>query len=200
MEESISVLSPLVRKAYTRAAILHKDQKRKTTDAPLIIHQIGTAFILIRYTNNEEIIAAAFLHDTLEDVPGYSLENLIEEFGEKIARIVKEVSEEKDPQESQQSKKETWRRRKEGYLAGLEQASYEALMVCCADKIDNLFSLLDSYKLSGKSILEKFNAPPDQLLWFYQSVFTILAERLDNDIVDELEKVLLRVIQRKIFN
>ena len=201
MSGNVFVLNtPLIRKAYTRAAILHRNQKRKTIDAPFFIHLLGVVLILIKYTSDEKTIAAAFLHDTLEDVPEYPLAELTEEFGEEIAGIVKNVSEEKYPQESQQSKKETWQQRKDGYLAGLQNASYEALMVCCADKIDNLRSLIEAYEVLGKSVWNRFNASPEQQLWFYQSVLQILSERLPNDIVKELDNVLSQLIQKKIFN
>lgn len=198
-DDHLSVLSPFT-KAINKAAEWHRNQVRKISNVPFIVHPLGTAWIVSRYTDDETTIIAAFLHDGPEDVPSCTFKILKQEFGERVASIVREVSEEKDPRESRSSKKKTWRTRKITYLKNLRNASQPALMVCCADKIHNLLSLLADYEEFGDSILEKLNSPPDQQLWYYQSVFQILSDRLDNDIVDELEKVLLQVIQRKIFN
>ena len=56
-----------------------------------IFHPIAVAKILMQITNDENIIAAGYLHDTLEDTDT-SYEELIYVFGEDIANLVKEVT------------------------------------------------------------------------------------------------------------
>ncbi|MBR5589116.1 MAG: bifunctional (p)ppGpp synthetase/guanosine-3',5'-bis(diphosphate) 3'-pyrophosphohydrolase, partial [Phascolarctobacterium sp.] len=55
-----------VRSAYILAADAHKEQRRKS-DEPYIIHPIGVASILAGLQMDEYTLAAAFLHDVVED-------------------------------------------------------------------------------------------------------------------------------------
>lgn len=181
--------TPKIQKAIIQSAVLHQNQKRKGTPLPYIIHPYSVAFILSDYTNDEDIIVAGLLHDVLEDVPNYSGDDMKKEFGEKVYKIVKEVSEDKDPNDKSEDKKITWQKRKEDYLANLKNNSFEAMMVCCADKIHNLLSLIEAYKEQGDDLWDKFNAPKDKKIWFYEEILNILKNRLDNDIVKELDRV-----------
>ncbi|MCD6148700.1 HD domain-containing protein [bacterium] len=180
-------LTPKIQKAINLAGVLHYRQKRKGDGLPYITHPYSVAFILSDYTNDENIIVAGLLHDVLEDVPGYSETDMEKDFGKKIAKIVKQVSEEKTLK-SKGEKKKTWRMRKSNYLEGLRSASREALMVCAADKIHNLNSFIEAYKEQGERIAKKFNASIKEKLWFYGEVLKRLKKRLKNNIVRELEK------------
>ena len=184
-------LTSKIQRAIIRAAVLHDGQKRKGDGLPYIIHPYSVAFILNNYVDDEEIIISGLLHDTLEDVSDYRENDLKKEFGEKVLKIVKEVSEEKTADYSKKKKKATWQIRKEKYLSHLKKASFEAMMVCAADKIDNLQSIMKAYQEKGDKLWEKFNAPKDKKLWFYGKVLKILKERLDNVIVQDLEKTYL---------
>jgi len=104
---------------------------------PYIVHPVEVAMILDKYTDDEDVICAGLLHDVLEDVVGYSRANLAQEFGERVAQIVQEVSEDKDPNVPEDAKA-TWRERKEKYLAGLRQDSEEAILVCAAEKMGHV--------------------------------------------------------------
>ena len=181
-------LTPRLHKAIYQAAVLHSGQTRKADATPYIIHPYAVAWILANYTDNEDIIIAGLLHDVLEDVKCYRVEDMQRDFGEQVTRIVKEVSEDKDPN-VEQDDKATWQMRKEKYLANLANDSYEALMVCCADKIHNLTSMLEVYKIQGEKMWQKFNAPIDKQLWFYQEILKILQTKLDNPIVQELSTI-----------
>ena len=182
-------LTPKIRKAIVRSAVLHKGQKRKADGFPYITHPYSVAFILTNYTDDENIITAALLHDVLEDVAGYYEKDLKKEFGEKVCEIVKEVSEKKTANQSKEKRKATWLIRKKKYLSDLENASFEAMMVCAADKIDNIRSMIKAYQRQGDKLWEKFDAPKDKKLWFYEEVLKILKAKLNNNITQELEKI-----------
>ena len=181
-------LTPKIQKAINLAADKHLGQKRKGIELPYIVHPYSVAFILNDYTENEDIIVAGLLHDVLEDVKGYSYEDLEKDFGKSVAKIVKEVSEDKDPN-VEYYEKATWEERKAGYLANLENDSEEALMITAADKIHNLQSMLNDYDTFGKSLWEKFNASKERKMWFYGEVVKVIKKRLKNDIVKELEDI-----------
>ena len=80
----------LVRKAYEFAAKKHADQKRRSGE-PYIIHPTQVANILARMKMDEETLAAAFLHDVVEDTDT-TLQQLKEMFGAKVAMLVDGVT------------------------------------------------------------------------------------------------------------
>ena len=186
------LLTPKIEKAIVRAAELHRHQNRKAGGAPYIVHPYAVAFLLAHYTQDEDVICAALLHDILEDVPSYSAEKMQSEFGERVYTIVKEVSEDRDPMSGWYflARKRSWKSRKEGYLENLKNDSQEALLIACADKIHNLRSLLQSYAERGEVIWQSFPAGQAETFWFYRAVLSILRERLDHPLVTELAETL----------
>jgi (p)ppGpp synthase/HD superfamily hydrolase len=184
--------TPLVFKALNTAAHLHDGQKRKAVDQPFITHPFGVAMILSEYTRDENVICAGLLHDVLEDVPGYGEQDMDRDFGPEITRIVREVSEKKDPNQPDNSV-ESWEHRKAGYLANLTTDSEAAMMVCAADKIHNLMTLHDSCRVMGLKIFDYFHAPLERELWFYHAVLEILLSRLKNPIVAQMAHALSNV-------
>jgi len=186
-------LTSKIQYAIEKASELHLGQKRKEKGLPFIIHPFSVAFILSEYTDNEDIICGGLLHDVLEDVAGYNYEDLARDFGEEIARIVDEVSEDKDTEDSDEKAKETWNYQKQKYIDDLKHDSMEALMVSAGDKIHNIQAMLSSHQEKGEEMWEVFSSPKpkrESTIWFYDEVFKVLKERLDNDILKEYETVL----------
>lgn len=188
-------LTAKIEQAIVRATVLHQGQTRKGSDVPYIIHPFAVAFLLAHYTDDEDVIIAGLLHDVLEDVATYTSEDMRREFGERVLAIVTEVTEDFTlaEREDHTLRKDSWRMRKEKYLASLANDSHEALLVASADKIHNLRSLLDHYRLLDDTLPEPFNATPENLLWFYGEATRIIAERLKHPLADELEKTLAEV-------
>lgn len=184
-------LTKKIERAIVLATILHTNQKRKITGVPYIIHPYAVAFLLAHYSDDEDVIIAGLLHDTLEDVPHYTEENLREEFGDRVCTIVKEVTENYTQEEKEHPHKRTtsWLARKKGYLAGLQDDSTEALLVAAADKIHNMRSFLDEYSLHKDTIWEQFRTEKEKMLWFYGEATNIIEDRLKHPISEELRKV-----------
>jgi (p)ppGpp synthase/HD superfamily hydrolase len=182
-------LTPEIQKAIIAASVLHAKQKRKGDGYPFVVHPFSVMVILTSYTDNEDVLMAALLHDVLEDVAGYSKNNLIADFGENVARIVDEVSEDKGAEGEETDPVLTWRERKERYVANLRTDSQEALMVSCADKIHNLMSMMSAYKSQADEVWDNFNAPKDQIMWYYQEVLRVMEDRLASEMVLELRDV-----------
>lgn len=185
------IFTEKIQKALKLASILHFEQKRKGDGSPYISHPFAVAFIIAEHTKDEDIIAAAILHDVLEDVSRsvYSIETMQKDFGMRVYDIVKEVTEDKDPEESKEKQRQTWKSRKDQYLRNLQNDSQEALLVACADKIHNLMSLIEAYSEKGGSIWKHFNAPAQDRLWFYKEVLEILKQKFDHPLVAEFEKI-----------
>lgn len=165
---------------------MHLGQTRKSDGSPYILHPYSVAFILANYTNDEDLIAAGLLHDVLEDVDGYERKDIAKEFGERVAQLVSDVSEDVSLKK-EKGEKASWVERKTKYLEHLKGASDDSVMLSCADKIHNLSSLVEEHKEKGDRIWEKFNAPKDKKLWYYEEILKIAREKLDSEIVNELE-------------
>lgn len=180
-------LTTRIQQAINLASRLHLGQVRKgDTNLPYISHPFSVAWILSNYTDDEDVIIAGLLHDVLEDVKDYYYSDLVKDFGERIAQIVKGVSEDKDPN-VESDDKATWSERKSKYLAGLGNDSDESLMVCAADKIHNLKSMISAYQEKGETLWNDFNSPKEKKLWLYEEITKLLKNRLNNPIVKELE-------------
>ena len=175
---------------------LHQGQFRKDTEqTPYSMHPVAVMCIASKYTDDEDVLVSALLHDVLEDVelPYAEKEEMIRnEFGENVLDIVRSVSEKKDPMLKEDAKG-TWKERKLQYLAGLEDDNEGALIVCAADKIHNLMSMCSGCEKDGAAFWEKFNSPADEKLWFYDEVLKTLRRKTSNTIVEELHMYLQKV-------
>lgn len=128
----------LVMQAALFAAIKHRKQRRKgNKELPYINHPLEVAARLAEAEPNvaPEVIAAALLHDVIEDC-GVAEAELSEKFGAKIASIVEEVSE--PPKEVE------YEDRKAAVLARAPSFSPEARLVKVSDMVTNLNDLLRS--------------------------------------------------------
>jgi (p)ppGpp synthase/HD superfamily hydrolase len=182
-----------IQKAIDLASRLHLGQTRKGDPGlPYISHPFSVAWVLAEYSDNEDIIIAGLLHDVLEDVKGYGYRDLKNDFGEKVARIVRGVSEDKDPNVSS-DEKATWVERKLKYLQNLKKKSRSALLVSAADKIHNLRSMVAAYQLQGEALWERFNAPADKRLWFYEEMVKALSGQIDKRMLAGLEHEIWRL-------
>lgn len=183
-------LTPKIEKAIQKSSLLHQGQLRKGQSFPYVSHLFSVAIILFEFTNDEDIIVAGILHDTLEDT-NYTADELEKDFGLKIKEIVLGVSEEK----TRDGIKIDWLERKQKYLERLKNDSFGSLMVCAADKIHNLMSLMNDYKIRGEEIWQNFNAVKEKKIWYYGETLKTIREKLDNPIIGEYEKIYNEAIE-----
>ena len=106
----------MINKAIEFATRAHAGQFRKGTRRPYIVHPIEVSTM----TQDEEIISAAVLHDTIEDCEGVSREILARKFSERVAGIVAQESEDKT---------KTWMERKSATIEHIRNAPREVQMV-----------------------------------------------------------------------
>lgn len=121
----------LLLKALAFAAHKHRDQRRKDAEAsPYINHPIALADVLVNEggVTDFEVLCAALLHDTVEDT-ATTEEELVEAFGERIARIVAEVTDDKTLPKAE---------RKRLQIEHAPRISRAAQLVKLADKLVNL--------------------------------------------------------------
>lgn len=173
------LFSPLLEKAFRLAARSHRSQTRKGSDLPYIIHPSAVMLILQRVgITDDEILAAALLHDVVEDT-NCTLEEIAAEFPPNVVDWVKQTSEQKDDEAGNHR---PWIDRKREHLAHATHADWQARAIILADKLHNLISI--RYDLEqGNDVWKRFNAPPSAFLWYNASMI----EAASTDDRDELE-------------
>ena len=170
----------IINQAIIFAAKAHKDQKRKSTDIPYIIHPFGVGMLLQKAKCTDEVIAAGILHDTLEDTCT-TYEELAENFGVHIANLVRAASE--------HDKSLPWEERKQYTIDKLKDAQLEEIQVITADKLHNLKSIRADLAENGEKIWERFNRGKHDQHWYYASIVKELAPRKEEfELIYELEK------------
>lgn len=159
-------------KAIRVAASAHKQQNRKGAQIPYIIHPFSVMVIAGNATDDEDTHIACLFHDIVEDVPErYSAEQIKANFGDNVLSIVLDVTKDDDI--------EDWRERGEAYIDHIKnEACGEAVIVCAADKINNLQSMLIDYEEKGDKLWDVFTTKSgaDQL-WWYESILEVLKKR-----------------------
>lgn len=143
----------------------HEGQFRKGSRIPYITHPIAVAEILSEAGMDSEIIAAGYLHDTIEDTD-VTLDDLKILFGVEVAELVNGATEKRDP--SMGSGPENWEERKMHTIEYLKMsASWRVKAVALADKLSNLRSISKDYETSGAELWKRFNAGKDKQKWYY---------------------------------
>lgn len=175
-----------VEQAIRAAAVLHKDQLRKgDMPFPYVTHLVSVAMIVSDYTEDEDVITAALLHDTLEDTD-YTAEELQEDFGGAVRDMVEALSE---PQREVTGSKVPWKKQKSAYAEQLSKAPDGSLMIAAADKIHNMRAIVEDYFEDHAKFVANFGGKLDERIIAYQSIADVLNERLENAILEEFNQV-----------
>lgn len=157
----------MIREAADFAICAHDGVCRKGTDIPYIVHPLEAAVIVSMITADEEMIAAALLHDVIEDagVTAGELESL---FGRRVAGFVKAESEDKT---------KSWSERKGGTIEHLKHASREIKILTLGDKLSNMRATARDYLVIGDQIWQRFNEKEKKRhAWYYWGVARSLGE------------------------
>ena len=150
--------------AVAFASALHSGQQRKASGGPYFSHLLAVAALVMGAGGDEDECIAALLHDAVEDQGGArTAEEIRRRFGERVAGIVLECSERREPGR-------TWIDRKRDALQSVASASPSARLVLSADKLHNVRSLISDYRAAGESIWERFRGKRDGTLWYYRAM------------------------------
>ena len=181
-----------VEQAIRAASILHKDQVRKgALPIPYISHLISVMLILSDYTNDEDTIIAALLHDTIEDTP-YTESEMREDFGNNVTNIVLHVTE---PSHNKNGVKTSALEKKVAYIDQLQVAPDAALMIAAADKSHNFRTVVEEYTGVYDRFFKDFGPSTDKRLEVYQAISDVLNSRLKNAIVHEFNHTFTEYIE-----
>lgn len=180
--------------AADRCSEAHPEAPLPSSCVPYITHLMGTMGILARVGAADAVLAAALLHDYLEDVPDPDGPATIRAaVGDEVLRLVLEVTEEKRPE---LDSSETWPVRKNEQIQKMAGNSEGAVLIKTADLLHNALSLLVDLDSAGdqESVWLRLNAGPDRQLWYFSSGLDAARRRLGSHrLVDELEQAIGRL-------
>ena len=166
--------STLLDKAIVFAVQAHHNTERRGKGFPYIVHPMEAVAIVATITSDQELLAAAALHDVVEDT-SITLDELRREFGDRVAFLVEQESDKFVPERSET---DSWRDRKQGAIDRLAAASRDAKIVAMGDKLSNMRAISRDYDDLGDKLWERFHAPggrPDHE-WHYRGLALSLSE------------------------
>ena len=166
----------LVNEAFIFAVKAHAGMKRKKSQVPYILHPLEAAVIVSTITDDPNVIAAAALHDVVEDTD-ITIEEIEERFGSRVKEL---VSSETENKRADLPASETWRIRKEETLAILEKTDdLDILILWIGDKLANMRSIYREWKRECDAVWQYFNQKNvDEQAWYYKTIVK-LTERLN---------------------
>ncbi len=148
----------MIREAVEFAVEAHRGGVRKGTQVPYIVHPLEAAVIVGSMTDDEELIAAAVLHDVLEDTDA-SEEELRRRFGDRVTDLVVQETDDKT---------RSWQERKQSKLEKAKKADPELKLLILGDKLSNIRSMARDYLLLGEDFWQRFNEKDkDSHAWYY---------------------------------
>ena len=189
LDESISLMD----RAIVFATRAHSGTYRKGTKIPYIVHPIEAAAIVSTMTNDPDMIAAAVLHDVVEDTDA-TVEEISFFFNERIAKLVEAESEDKRKDLPPQ---ETWMIRKMETLEFLRnEADREAKILALADKLSNIRAIHRDQNTIGDRLWERFNEKDKSKHgWMYRQVALALSELSDTFAWQEYDELVRKTFE-----
>ena len=162
-------------RAFEYANTWHRDQARKGTVLPYILHPMGVASLVLEAGGDEELAIAALLHDVPEDCGGEPrLAEILEMFGPRVEKIVRGCS---DSLTEDKEVKAPWRDRKQAHIDHIATADMDTLIVTAADKLHNGRAIASDLQNIGAEVWSRFNASREDILWYYKAFHKELVAR-----------------------
>ena len=163
-----------VDKAIKFAVDAHANTERRGKGFPYVIHVLEAMEIVATITSDPELLAAAALHDTVEDTD-VTVEQIRAEFGDRVASI---VASESDSFEAGISETDSWRGRKQAAIDRLRKAPRDAKIVALGDKLSNMRAISRDYNIQGDKLWDLFHAPNgrDDHEWHYRGLAASLSD------------------------
>lgn len=183
-----------VDKAIKFAVDAHANTERRGKGFPYVIHVLEAMEIVASMTNDPELLAAAALHDTVEDTD-ISVGQLRAEFGDRVASI---VSDESDRPVTGLNEEESWRKRKQVAIDHLAAASLDSKTVALGDKLSNMRAIARDYRAQGDNLWSLFHAPGGKSdhEWHYRGLAASLSDLSETDAYREFTMLVNEVFNK----
>ena len=177
-------------RAIIFAVKAHAGTERRGKGYPYIVHPMEAVEIVATMTADQELLAAAALHDTVEDTD-VTVEQLRAEFGDRIASL---VAAESDEMPLGVSEEDSWHSRKRAAIERLSKASREAKMVALGDKLSNMRAIARDYAIQGDALWNLFHAKdPKDHEWHYRGLADALRDLDGTPAYIEFERLINQV-------
>lgn len=180
----------LLDKAIIFATKAHAGTERRGKGFPYIVHTMEAMEIVATITPDQELLAAAALHDTVEDTD-VTIEQIRAEFGDRVAHLVHAESDAvMDGNEC-----DTWIARKQAAIDRLAAASHDAKIVALGDKLSNMRAIYRDYVTVGDELWKIFHAPNGKQdhEWHYRGLAASLSELKDTFAYQEFVELIDKV-------
>ena len=185
----------LLDRAIVFAVKAHAGTERRGKGFPYIVHPMEAMEIVATMTPDQELLAAAALHDTVEDTD-VTIEQIRAEFGERIASL---VAAESDDVVEGVSEEDSWHGRKQAAIDRLARAPHDAKMVALGDKLSNMRAIARDYAMQGDKLWSLFHTTdPKEHEWHYRGLANSLRELSDTFAFKEFELLINQVFSRKL--
>ena len=183
----------LLDRAIVFAVRAHAGTERRGKGFPYIVHPMEAVEIVATMTPDQELLAAAALHDTVEDTD-VTVEQIRTEFGERIASL---VASESDTMPEGVSEEDSWHARKQAAIDRLARASHDAKIVALGDKLSNMRAIARDYAQQGDRLWDLFHAKaPKDHEWHYHGLADALSELCDTFAYKEFEYLINQVFRK----
>ena len=180
----------LLDRAIVFAVQAHAGTERRGKGYPYSVHLMEAVEIVATMTPNQELLAAAALHDTVEDT-NVTIDDIRAEFGDRIATLVAHETEER--LEGVRAE-DSWHDRKQATIKKLAKASRETKIVALGDKLSNMRAIAHDYDELGDALWERFHAKdPKDHEWYYRGLANSLRELQDTTAFQEFESLIHHV-------
>jgi len=168
----------------------HAGTERRGKGYPYIVHPLEAMAIVATMTADQELLAAAALHDTVEDTE-VTVEQLRAEFGERIASL---VADESDVMPEGMTKEASWHIRKQAAIDRLSKASHDAKIVALGDKLSNMRGIARDYAEMGDALWNCFHSKDRKdHEWYYRGLADALRELDETEAYREFESLINQV-------
>ena len=180
----------LLDRAIVFAVQAHAGTERRGKGFPYIVHPMEAMEIVATMTPDQELLAAAALHDTVEDTD-VTIEQIRAEFGDRVASLVEAES---DEVVEGVSEEESWHARKQAAIDRLARAPHDAKMVALGDKLSNMRAIARDYAVQGDKLWSLFHtSDPKEHEWHYRGLADSLRELSDTFAFKEFELLINQV-------
>ena len=180
----------LLDRAIIFAVKAHAGTERRGKGFPYIVHPMEAVEIVATITPDQELLAAAALHDVIEDTD-ISADELRAEFGDRIANLVVAES---DVFPEGVSEEDSWRARKQAAIDRLAAAPRDAKIVAMGDKLSNMRAIARDYAVKGDELWKIFHAPDSSdHEWHYRGLANSLRDLRDTFAFKEFESLINQI-------
>ena len=183
----------LLDRAIIFAVQAHHNTERRGKGFPYIVHPMEAVEIVATITSDQELLAAAALHDTIEDTD-VTVEDIRREFGDRVAELVHAES---DQFTEGVSEEDSWHDRKQAAIDRLRDASRDAKIVAMGDKLSNMRAIWRDYQTKGDGIWSIFHVKDKAMHeWHYRGLADSLSELSDTFAYQEFVRLINEVFPK----